>query len=163
MLRPTSLFARDCRKHCKHCLPDIECPISSGAAKASRTFVFQPGYGALTITNFDQAGGTFDSSEHDQLDFNGFSGNPNVHSDGNGNTIVDFGNGDVVTSSTAAVTLAIANNPGGATLSGALSVNAVNGVATFSTLKLNAAGAGYTLGATSGGLLATTSGAFNVT
>ena len=64
---------------------------------AGTVFVFQHGYGALTITNFDQAGGSFDSSEHDQLDFNGFNGNPNVHSDGNGNTIVDFGGGDVVT------------------------------------------------------------------
>ena len=44
-----------------------------------------------------------------------------------------------------------------------VTVNAVNGVATFSNLSLNAIGTGYTLAATSASLTSTTSGAFNIT
>jgi hypothetical protein len=43
------------------------------------------------------------------------------------------------------VTLALAENPGGATLGGTLTVTAKNGVATFSGLTLNKLGAGYRL------------------
>ena len=68
-----------------------------------------------------------------------------------------------LTSSTATVTLALGANPGGATLSGTLSVAAVNGTATFPTLSLNKAATGYTLAATSAGLAGATSTAFNVT
>src|SRR5207245_7533631 len=42
------------------------------------------------------------------------------------------------------VTVALAANPVGATLSGGLDVNAVSGVATFSDLKVNKVGRGYT-------------------
>jgi len=71
-------------------------------------------------------------------------------------------NDNVVTSSTAAITMAILNNPGGATLGGTTTVNAVAGVATFSSLNLNRTGSGYTLRATSGSLTAATSDAFNI-
>ncbi len=67
-----------------------------------------------------------------------------------------------VTSSTALVTIAIGNNPGGATLGGTVSTNAVGGVATFGTLTLNKGGAGYTLTASSAGLTSATSNPFNV-
>ena len=70
--------------------------------------------------------------------------------------------GNTVTSSTAMVSLAIAANPGGATLGGTVSMAAVSGVATFNNLSLNNAGTGYTLRATSTGLTAATSTAFNV-
>lgn len=70
--------------------------------------------------------------------------------------------GNTATSSTAAVTLAIGANPGGATLSGTTTVNAVNGVATFSNLSLNNAGTGYTLTAAASGLTGATSSTFNV-
>jgi VCBS repeat-containing protein len=64
----------------------------------SDTFVYQAGYGAVTITDFDQGNsGHFDVSEHDKLEINGFSGSPNISPDGHGNTTVDFGNGDVLT------------------------------------------------------------------
>jgi hypothetical protein len=69
--------------------------------------------------------------------------------------------GTVRTTATNSVTMTIANNPGGATLSGATTVNAVNGIATFSGLKLNKGGAGYTLVASSAGLMPDTSNAFN--
>ncbi len=62
----------------------------------SQTFVFGKGYGALTITDFDQGNGAFNHSEGDVIQLNGFSGQPTV-TYVNGNTIADFGNGDVLT------------------------------------------------------------------
>ena len=77
-------------------------------------------------------------------------------------TVEDAG-GNPVTGATNAVTIAIGTNPGSATLGGTVTVNAVNGVATFSNLSLNAVGTGYTLTATSASLTSTTSGTFNIT
>ena len=70
--------------------------------------------------------------------------------------------GNPVPSATNAITLALATNPGGSTLGGTLTVNAVNGVATFSDLTLNQVGTGYTLSASSSGLAGAASNAFNV-
>ncbi len=70
--------------------------------------------------------------------------------------------GDVITSYNGTVTISLANNPGSSTLGGNVTVNAVNGVATFSGLTLNKVGTGYTLKVTSGSLTTTTNG-FNVT
>ncbi|MGE3524646.1 MAG: Ig-like domain-containing protein, partial [Gemmatimonadales bacterium] len=75
---------------------------------------------------------------------------------------VQDANGNTVTSSTASVTLALGANPGGATLGGTLTVSAVNGIATFSTLTLNRTGQGYTLAASSSGLTGTTSSGFDI-
>ncbi len=72
--------------------------------------------------------------------------------------------GNVVTSDNSKVTLSIANNTGGATLSGTVTVAAVNGVATFSNLSINFAG-NYTLTATDTigtGTFTVNSGAFIV-
>ena len=74
---------------------------------------------------------------------------------------VEDGSGKAATSFTGNVTLMLGNNPGGATLGGALSVKAVNGVATFSGLTLNKPGAGYTLQVSSSGLTGTATAAFN--
>ena len=71
-------------------------------------------------------------------------------------------NGNVDTSFNGAVTMALDNNPGGATLGGTLTVNAVNGVADFPDLTLNKAGSGYTLQATSAGLTSVDTGSFSV-
>jgi hypothetical protein len=71
-----------------------------------------------------------------------------------------FGN---PTSSTASVTLTIGNNPSSGLLSGAATVNAVAGVATFTGLSIDKAGTGYALAATSGVLTGATSTAFNIT
>ena len=60
--------------------------------------------------------------------------------------------GNVVISYTSAVTVEIAANPSAGTLAGTASVNAVNGVATFSGLSINNAGTGYTLRTGSGAL-----------
>ena len=61
-----------------------------------------------------------------------------------------------------AVTIAIANNPGGATLGGTVTVNTVQGVATFSNLTLNQIGTGYTLRASAPNVPAAISAPFNI-
>ena len=61
------------------------------------------------------------------------------------------------------VTLAIANNPSGATLGGTLTETAFSGVATFSDLTLSQPGSGFTLQATSTGFTAGTLSTFDVT
>src|SRR5439155_1604000 len=71
--------------------------------------------------------------------------------------------GNLVTTSTASITVAIGTNPGSGTLSGTTTVTASGGVATFSNLSINKTGTGYTLSATSSGLTSATSGAFNIT
>jgi hypothetical protein len=68
--------------------------------------------------------------------------------------------GNTVTSSTASITVATATNPGGGTLSGTTTVCAVAGVATFSYLTIDKAGADYTLTAASGSLTGATSSSF---
>src|SRR5207248_4957263 len=67
-----------------------------------------------------------------------------------------------LTNSTASVTMAIGTNPSSGTLSGTLTVAAVNGTATFSNLSIDKGGNGYTLQASSTGLSSATSGAFNI-
>src|SRR5436190_994793 len=71
--------------------------------------------------------------------------------------------GNVVTGFTGLITVALGANPGGGTLAGTTSVNAVSGVATFSTLRINNAGNGYTLTASASGLTGATSVSFNIT
>lgn len=70
--------------------------------------------------------------------------------------------GNRVSTATDAVTLALAANPGGATLGGTTTVNARSGVATFDDLALDRAGTDYTLEAVSGSLAPATSTAFRV-
>ena len=60
------------------------------------------------------------------------------------------------------VTIALASGPDAATLGGTLTATAVDGVATFSGLTLNTAGAGYTLEATASGLAIATTSDFNL-
>ena len=71
-------------------------------------------------------------------------------------------NGTLLASSTAQVTLRLGNNPGGATLAGSITVSAVGGVASFSDLKLDLAGSGYTLIASATGVLEATSAPFDI-
>jgi hypothetical protein len=73
----------------------------------------------------------------------------------------DAGGGLV--NSNASITVSLGNNPGGATLNGTTTVQAVNGVATFSNLSINAVANGYTLVANSAPLTQTISNTFNVT
>ena len=71
-------------------------------------------------------------------------------------------NGNVVSTASDVVTLALGANPGGATLSGTLMVTAVNGIASFSDLAIDKGGSGYTLTATAGSLASATSTTFDV-
>lgn len=75
---------------------------------------------------------------------------------------VESSSGVVATDNTSAITLALANNQGAANLAGALTVNAVNGFATFSNINLDKLGAGYSLSASATNLTADTSSAFNI-
>lgn len=72
--------------------------------------------------------------------------------------------GQIVANSTLPVTMSITPNTGtaGAALSGQLIVNAENGIATFNNLRINQAGAGYQLTATSPGLASVTTAPFTV-
>ncbi len=76
-------------------------------------------------------------------------------------TVLDA-HGNMVTTSTRAVSIALKSNPAGGTLAGTLTRNAAGGVATFADLALDRAGAGYTLEATSEGITAVTSPLFVV-
>ncbi len=67
--------------------------------------------------------------------------------------------GNTVTGSTASITVASS----GGTLNGTKTVNAINGVATFSGLSINQAGGPWTLSATSGSLAGATSSQFSIT
>jgi hypothetical protein len=68
--------------------------------------------------------------------------------------------GNVSTSFSGSIT--IASGPSGGTLSGTMTMTAVNGVATFSNLMITRAGAGYTLTAAASGLTGATSASFSV-
>ena len=78
---------------------------------------------------------------------------------------VEDANGNVETSDNATqVSLAIATNPAGGTLSGGSAVTVASGIATFPGLSIDTAGSGYTLKASSTPSYTTaTSAAFNVT
>src|SRR5438093_105601 len=71
--------------------------------------------------------------------------------------------GNVATDFTGTVTVALGINPGSATLSGTISLAAVSGVATFSSLSIDKVGTGYTLTAVATGLSGATSVGFNIT
>ena len=76
--------------------------------------------------------------------------------------VVD-GFGNIVPSTTASVSVAIANNPGGGTLSGTTTVSAMSGLATFTGLSIDQPGVGYTLEATILSLVPETSLGFDIT
>jgi adhesin/invasin len=71
--------------------------------------------------------------------------------------------GNVVTSETGQVSIALKNNPGGSTLSGRLTIAFSSGVARFSGLRLNEPGDGYTIQATTTGLTPAVTDPFDVT
>jgi hypothetical protein len=70
--------------------------------------------------------------------------------------------GNVATGFTGSVTMTLGTNPSAGTLTGTTSVAAVAGVATFSALKIDKAGVGYTLTASATALPTATSSAFDV-
>ncbi|HEV8122979.1 MAG TPA: Ig-like domain repeat protein [Gemmatimonadales bacterium] len=77
--------------------------------------------------------------------------------------LIQDASGNTVSGATNAVSLALGNNPSSGVLSGTLTVNAVNGVATFSDLSVDKVGSAYTLAATASGLSGAASNGFNIT
>src|SRR5439155_323529 len=76
---------------------------------------------------------------------------------------VQDANGNVVSNSTASITMALGANPSGGSLSGTNPVSAVNGIATFSNLSIDKTGSAYALTATSGTLNQAASNTLNIT
>jgi hypothetical protein len=70
--------------------------------------------------------------------------------------------GNLVPGFTGNVTVALGANPGTGTLAGTTTVALASGVASFSTLSIDKAGAGYTVTAATSGLTPATSVAFNI-
>ena len=70
--------------------------------------------------------------------------------------------GNVVTSASNTLTVALASNPTGAKLSGTSRVTANAGLANFAGLSINKVGSGYTLQVSSKGVTSATSSPFNV-
>src|SRR5207247_1847228 len=118
------------------------------------------GFAAVTSTAFDIIPGTTTQLAFTVQPSNTVAGtaiSPAVQAsalDAAGNPVPTF---------TGSVTVALATNPGGATLGGTTTVAAVNGVASFSPLTLDKTGTGYALTATAAGLNPATSGDFNIT
>ena len=77
-------------------------------------------------------------------------------------SVVDSTGTPVASAETLTVTVTLARNPAGATLRGTTSAHPVDGVATFSDLRLDKVAAGYALGASAGALPATMSDTFTV-
>ena len=103
----------------------------TGGAGAD-TFDYSKGSGAVTITDFDQGNnGTFNANEGDTLVLNGFSGQPTFTYVGS-NTIVNFGNGDVLTllgiTQQEVPLLHVVNNNGGGNNNGPVIAGAGNTV-----------------------------------
>lgn len=74
---------------------------------------------------------------------------------------IENANGQVVTNNNSTVTLSIGSGPGGFAAGSTVSVAAVNGIATFSNLKLNVAGS-YTLTASDTGATSATSSSLTI-
>lgn len=72
------------------------------------------------------------------------------------------GTGQLLTTSTAGITVAIGSNPGSGTLSGTTTATASAGVASFPGLSIDQSGSGYTLVATSPRMTPATSSDFDI-
>jgi len=70
--------------------------------------------------------------------------------------------GNIAGGFTGDITMSIGSKPSGGTLSGTVTVTAVNGVATFNNLMIDKTGTGYTLVAKAAGFIDGETGAFNI-
>jgi hypothetical protein len=143
-------------------------PVSNGVAsfsglsidKQGNGYTLQASSGSLSVTSapFNITLGTaaklvFNPSPSNAPAGAAFPTQPSVEAHDAG--------GNLVTSFNGMLTLSIANNAGGGTLSGTATASAVGGVATFGGLSIDKAGAGYTLQA-SDGTLTGISAAFDI-
>ncbi|MBS4028023.1 MAG: hypothetical protein KGZ58_05225, partial [Ignavibacteriales bacterium] len=111
--------------------------------------------GTVTLETGTAVRLAFSTQPGDGIERQNLSAQPQV-------TIQDTG-GNTVTTASNSVSLAIANNPSGGSLStDSNPLNATSGVATFSGVRINKAGTGYTLSATTSGLTSATSSTFTI-
>ncbi len=75
---------------------------------------------------------------------------------------VESPDGSPVTGASGTITVALSQDPGGASLGGTLTATINGGVATFSGLTINQAGSGYTLSVSGSGFTSATSASFDV-
>jgi autotransporter-associated beta strand protein len=147
-------------------------PSNAALVSGARTFNVTPhSTGTFTVTATDASDGSKTASTSTSFNVNGgrlaFTTQPGGGTGGDAwaqqpVVTVQDANGNTINSN-AAITLAISTNPGNGALGGTVTVNAVNGVATFTNVSINVAATGYKLQATGSGLTATTSNAFNIT
>jgi alpha-tubulin suppressor-like RCC1 family protein len=71
-------------------------------------------------------------------------------------------NDNIVKTATNQITLSIGTNPSGGTLSGTLTIPAVDGIATFTDVSIDKVGTGYTIVASASALQGSTSSAFAI-
>ncbi|HSZ57520.1 MAG TPA: choice-of-anchor tandem repeat GloVer-containing protein [Tepidisphaeraceae bacterium] len=128
--------------HRPHLRPIATAPIATAPIAAAPTASLTP---AKLAFNPQPAGGVFGSALNPAF-----------------SVYVEDQNGNLITADQSSVTLSDASGPAGATLSGTVSVQAVNGVATFNNVLVSAAGT-YSLQATDGSLSPATSSGFTVT
>jgi uncharacterized repeat protein (TIGR03803 family) len=109
-------------------------------------------YGNTTTGGIFGSGTIFEISTPTKLAFTSAPANTVagsfIDSPGGVQVSIETSNGAVVSGDYDTITLTLGSNPGGATLSGALSATAANGVVTFPNLSLNKIASGYTLIAT---------------
>jgi hypothetical protein len=148
-------------------------PVISGQAQAGGCAIDRAGAGyVLTATwsgggSDDSAAFTISGGPATKLAFTTQPGGgpPGVAWASQPVVTVQDATGQTAIGSAATVTLVLASNPGGGilTCTGGLSKVAQNGIAMFAGCRIDKAGAGYTLAATSPGLAGATSGAFAIT
>jgi uncharacterized protein (TIGR03382 family) len=144
---------------------------SAGVAMFSDLSIARAGTGYLLVAHADQAADATSSAfdiSHGPAAALVFMVQPSNTPAGNSispavKVVLQDALGNVATSATDSVTLALGNNPRSGTLSGTRTVSAISGVATFSNLSIDKKGDGYTLVASSGALAGATSAAFNIT
>lgn len=103
----------------------------------------------------------FGTQPHDAVVGSVITGNANDASGPRVTVDLVDSSGNLVTASNVPVTIALGNNPAGASPGGSLTATTTNGVATFPDLTLDKAANGYTLVASSPGLTNDTSNPFD--
>jgi len=131
--------------------------VGGGTATISASGLGEPGNAVITVTGPPLGAPS-------QL---AFSGQPTTTNAGAAfspaiEVEVRDGLGNLVTGARNAVTIAVANNPGGATLYGTKTVSANGGIAKFTGLYMDKAATGYTLTASATSLSGATSNGFTI-
>ncbi len=157
--------------NCPSGSPNCYRPSATNGVLSTSTSAYQPAYGTTTGWDFATGLGSINAANlvanwpaATKLKFttqpaNGIAGAALAAI----KVTVENVSGNLVVGNSSAVTLKFGSNPGSATLGGTLTVNAVNGVATFSNITINKTGTNFTLMASDGSLTGDTSTAFNIT